>query len=90
MKKIYFLFLLLSLVVPMQAQLNCQTIEIFSGNSTICYHQKGTVSTLTFPSKKHERYYHFQAFDVNGNRVLDAGYGPLHGSSSLDVKYYSN
>ncbi|MCF8414943.1 MAG: hypothetical protein K9G40_01770 [Crocinitomicaceae bacterium] len=90
MKKIYFLFLLLSLVVPMQAQLNCQTIEIFSGDSTICYHQKGTVSTITFPSTRHERYYHFQAFDVNGNKVVETGYGILHGAGSLDVIYHSN
>jgi hypothetical protein len=74
----------------MQAQLNCQTIDIFSGDSTICFHQIGTVSTLTFPSKQHERYYHFQAFDVNGNKVVETGHGLLHGAGSLDVIYHSN
>jgi hypothetical protein len=90
MKKFYFLFLLLALVFPIKSQLNCQTIDIFSGDSTICFHQIGTVSTLTFPSKQHERYYHFQAFDVNGNKVVETGYGILHGAGSLDVIYHSN
>jgi hypothetical protein len=90
MNKIYFLFLLLLLVFPVKSQLNCQTIKIFSGDSTICLHQKGTISTIAFPSKQHERYYHFLAFDVNGNKVLEAGYGVLHGSASLDINYHSN
>lgn len=90
MKKNYFLFLLVFLVFPIKSQLNCQTIKIFQGDSSICYHQKGTISTIAFPSKQHERYYHFQAFDVHGNKVLEAGYGILHGSASLDVKYHTN
>jgi hypothetical protein len=90
MKKFYFLFLLLALVFPIKSQLNCQTIKVLSGDSIICLHQKGTVSTITFPSKQHERYYHFQAFDVNGNKVVETGYGILHGAGSLDVIYHSN
>jgi hypothetical protein len=63
---------------------------VLSGDSIICLHQKGTVSTITFPSSQHERYCIFFAFDVNGNKVVETGYGILHGAGSLDVIYHSN
>jgi hypothetical protein len=90
MKKGYLIILLLINFAPVWSQLNCHTIKIFSGDSTICFHQKGSISTITFPSKQHERYYHFQAFDLNGNKVLETSHGVLHGSASLDVKYHAN
>jgi hypothetical protein len=90
MKKGYLIIFLLINFAPVWSQLNCHTIKIFSGDSTICFHQKGSISTITFPSKQHERYYHFQAFDLNGNKVLETSHGVLHGSASLDVKYHAN
>lgn len=90
MKKGYLIIFLLINFAPVWSQLNCHAIKIFSGDSTICFHQKGSISTITFPSKQHERYFHFLAFDVNGNKVLETGHGLLHGSASLDVKYHSN
>lgn len=90
MKKSYLIIFLLFNFAPVWSQLNCHTIKVFSGDSTICKHQNGTISTISFPSRQHEWYFHFLAFDVNGNKVLETGHGLLHGSASLDVKYHSN
>jgi hypothetical protein len=90
MNKYYLSFLLFSLSFALFSQLDCRTNKIFSGDSSICFHQNGTVSTINFPSSQHERYYIFFAFDVNGNKVLETGYGILHGAGSLDVNYHSN
>lgn len=72
------------------AQLNCKVNKGIKGDSTVCFHQNGTVSSISFSSIQHERYYHFLAFDNKGNKVLEANHGLLHGSAGLDVKYYPN
>lgn len=89
--KVFFLsFLFLLVVNQAKAQLDCHTYKGFAGDSTICYHQNGKISTIAWLSVEHKNYYHFLAFDINSNKVLEANHGYLHGSASLTVKYHPN
>jgi len=73
-----------------QAQLKCKTIKTTFGDSTICFHQSGSISTIEFNDRENDRYKQFFTFDVNGNKIFEGGHGYRHGGGSLDVKYYSN
>jgi hypothetical protein len=90
MIKSYLLLVFLIVLFPAWTQINCHTITIQSRDSTICHHQNDNVSSISWRSVEHENYYHFKAFDIHGNTVLEANHGYLHGSASLTVKYHSN
>ena len=86
------LFLLLAILFSSQsfAQLACKKLKGRGGDSTVCYHKNGKVSTIDFETVEHERYFEFRAYDSNGNESLKANHGYLHGGASLDVTYYDN
>jgi hypothetical protein len=86
------LFLILVILFSSQsfAQLACKKLKGRGGDSTVCYHKNGKVSTIDFETVEHERYFEFRAYDINGNESLKANHGYLHGGASLDVKYYDN
>lgn len=86
------LFLLLVILFSSQSfgQLACKKLKGRGGDSTVCYHKNGKVSTIDFETVEHDRYFEFRAYDVNGNEVLKANHGYLHGGASLEVAYYEN
>jgi hypothetical protein len=86
------LFLLLVSVFSSQsfAQIGCKKLKGRGGDSTICYHKNGKVSTIDFETVEHDRYFEFLAYDAKGNESLKAHHGYLHGGASLDVTYYEN
>jgi hypothetical protein len=86
------LFLLLIILISSEsfAQLACKKLKGRGGDSTVCYHKNGKVSTIDFETVEHERYFEFRAYDINGNESLKANHGYLHGGASLDVAYYDN
>jgi hypothetical protein len=82
-----FVFSLLQLGVF--AQLNCSTKHISKGDSTRCYFADGKISSVRYPDAKHERYFHFIAYNTSGTVVFEGEQGYLHGSSGLDVTYHT-
>jgi hypothetical protein len=72
------------------AQLNCKTLKGLMGDSVICYHANGKVSTITFPEDGFERYSHTVIYDLYGNEVYQGGQGYRHGGGSLYLTYYKN
>src|SRR5574343_1800777 len=86
------LFLLLVILFSSQSfgQLACKKLKGRGGDSTVCYHKNGKVSTIDFETVEHDRYFEFRAYDVNGSEVLKANHGYLHGGASLEVAYYEN
>jgi hypothetical protein len=86
------LFLLLVSVFSSQsfAQIGCKKLKGRGGDSTVCYHKNGKVSTIDFEIVEHDRYFEFRAYDTKGNESLKAHHGYLHGGASLDVTYYEN
>lgn len=90
MRSIIFICSLIVLSYSTNAQLNCKTFTGKGGDSVVCFHKNGKVSSIDFETIEHKNYYEFQAFDVSGNQVLKANHGYLHGGASLDVKYYDN
>jgi hypothetical protein len=86
------LFLLLVSVFSSQsfAQIGCKKLKGRGGDSTVCYHKNGKVSTIDFEIVEHDRYFEFLAYDAKGNESLKAHHGYLHGGASLEVAYYEN
>jgi hypothetical protein len=82
-----FVFILLQLGIF--AQLNCSTKHLTNGDSTRCYFADGKISSIRYPDAKHERYFHFIAYNTTGTVVFEGEQGYLHGSSGLDVTYHS-
>jgi hypothetical protein len=74
----------------LQGQLNCKNLKGRFGDSTVCYHQNGTKSTVDFNDRENDRYKLFIAYDKNGNKIFEGGHGYRHGGGSLYVKYYPN
>ncbi len=89
MKTFYLLFVILFSNQTF-AQLACKKLKGRGGDSTVCYHKNGKVSSIDFETVEHERYFEFRAYDSNGNESLKANHGYLHGGASLDVTYYDN
>jgi hypothetical protein len=73
-----------------QSQLNCKKLKGRYGDSTVCFHQSGTKSTVEFHDRENDRYQWFIAYNVKGNKIFEGGHGYRHGGGSLDVKYHSN
>mgnify|MGYP006145958251 CR=1 FL=1 len=84
--------LLLGFLVPFLSfsQLNCKTIKVSKGDSVLCYHQNGRISTIIYPDPTWERYTHTTVFDQNGNEVYKGSQGYRYGGGSLYLKYYGN
>jgi len=88
--KTLFLFLAILLSSQSFGQLACKKLKGRGGDSTVCYHKNGKVSTIDFETVEHDRYFEFRAYDINGKESLKANHGYLHGGASLDVTYYEN
>lgn len=88
--KTLFLFLAILLSSQSFGQLACKKLKGRGGDSTVCFHKNGKVSTIDFEIVEHDRYYEFRAYDTKGNESLKAHHGYLHGGASLDVTYYEN
>lgn len=90
MKTPILLIFLLFLSFLSYSQLNCKKLNGRFGDSTICYHQSGSKSTIEFHDRENDRYQWFIAYDVKGNKIFEGGHGYRHGGGSLDVKYHTN
>lgn len=90
MKISLLLFFFISISFFSLNQLNCKKLKGRYGDSTVCYHQSGTKSTIEFHDRENDRYQWFIAYDVKGNKIFEGGHGYRHGGGSLDVKYHSN
>ena len=88
--KILLLLLVSVLSSQSYAQIGCKKLKGRGGDSTVCYHKNGKVSTIDFEIVEHDRYFEFRAYDTKGNESLKAHHGYLHGGASLDVTYYEN
>lgn len=88
--KTLLLTLILLVSCGLNAQLSCKKLKGKGGDSTVCFHKNGKVSSIDFQTVEHDRYFEFRAYDVNGNEVLKANHGYLHGGASLEVAYYEN
>jgi hypothetical protein len=71
-------------------QLKCKTLKGRFGDSTVCFHENKSVSTIDYPDREADSYKHFLAYDNKGNKIFEGGHGYRHGGGSLDVKYYDN
>lgn len=88
--KTLFLLLLSILSSQLYAQIGCKKLKGIGGDSTVCFHKNGKVSTIDFEIVEHDRYFEFRAYDTKGNESLKTHHGYLHGGASLDVTYYEN
>jgi hypothetical protein len=84
--------ILLAFFVPFIgfSQLNCKTLKVSKGDSVICFHQNGKVSTINYPDQTWERYTHTLIYDQKGNKVYQGSQGYRHGGGSLYLKYHEN
>ena len=85
-----FLFFVLGFIFSLNSQLNCKKYDGRFGDSTICFHQNGSKSTIEFHDRENDRYKWFIAFDNRGNKIFEGGHGYRHGGGSLYVKYHPN
>jgi hypothetical protein len=76
--------------IQVMSQLNCKTLNGQFGDSVICYHAGGQISTVEFKDSDQFNYRTFYAFDTKGNKIFEGGHGYKHGGGSLDLNYHSN
>ena len=74
------------------SQLKCKTLKVSKGDSTVCFHQNGRISTVTYPDADtySMNYRYTIVYDQQGNEVYRGGQGYKHGGGSLYLKYYAN
>jgi hypothetical protein len=65
---------------------------VVKGDSVLCYHQNGRISTVTYPDADaySMNYRYTIVYDQKGNEVYRGGQGYKHGGGSLYLKYYAN
>lgn len=86
--------ILLSFLAPFVgfSQLNCKILKVSKGDSVVCFHQNGRISTVTYPDQDaySMNYRYTIVYDQKGNEVYRGGQGYKHGGGSLYLKYYAN
>lgn len=90
MKAILLLILLQIISFESYSQLKCKTLKGSKGDSVLCYHLNGKISTIEYYDMQRERYQHFIAFDNKGKEIYKKEHGCWHGCGSLYVKYHEN